>query len=825
MKNYGFTIILALIFLLVLAACIFYYYDQRTLQIEDSHQLIQNQTHFAGQKISQVFLDLMSEFNKTSAAGHFDKIFLDESTSSKKALEPVQNFYTRFDQIIRRIFIFDSAPKTRVITKKPGDSYILSTEQTLPQTVPQTEGIHYLNGNIFVVRLSKINNLKICLELSLPGMLQNLKKTRLENNIYAETLLPQSALLRTVHLTQKDFYHRGMPEFRITISDELKNAFSKRFAGIKDVSMLQGDVEIPIILAYSPVSFANESLYLIRVFQRNYILKSVNATFWLFFSVFCLIFLFFILSLVLKHTLDKQTIISKELAEQKDLFYLLISSMPIGIAVKDVTNDLRYLVCNHSAARIFNRNVSEIIGKTDKEIFPENIALEQEKEDAEVILKGKTEAKDKVLQNYGDGGIWIRSVRLPIYDSSGKIYLILRIVEDITDRVKLENQLQQSQRMEEVGKLAGGIAHEFNNLLQVIIGYCDFIRNDESDDRTNLETNLQQIESASNTAMNLTRKLLTYSRKSEPKMQICDLNQVVADTIKMLKRIMDKSINFSLQTYGHELKVNVDPGQIEQVLINLCINASDAMQGSGRLSLSIDVVKEVPEAIEMGIRRNIGQLFALIRVADTGPGIPDHLKKSIFEPFFTTKEVGKGTGLGLSIVYAIMKQHGGYVFIAENNKPGAEFLLYLPLTDLSDGFNTSSDTKGLSSKTVFTNAVTILLAEDEESVRSMIKKLLLKHGFKIIEAQDGEEAVTKFKEFSDEIDLLLFDVMMPQKTGKAAYDEIVTIKPEIPTLFCTGFSDELITQQLLDRGPVKLIHKPYKNNELIDAIFELLSKK
>jgi PAS domain S-box-containing protein len=534
------------------------------------------------------------------------------------------------------------------------------------------------------------------------------------------------------------------------------------------------------------------------------------------------VLLIVILTVKVKNIVRTQRHITHELKRQKDLFDLLINSMPVGIEVKDARQDLKCVFCNHSAANIYAVKADEIIGKTVFEIFTEKIARQIDEEDRKVIMTGRMCKHDKILKNFGQGGIWLKEAKLPIYDESGQIYLLLNIVEDVTEGVKLESQLQHAQRMDEVGRLAGGIAHEFNNLLQVIIGYCEFIR--EDDDKKAIEENLEQIEQASNNAMELTGQLLTYSRKSEPQKKDIDVNHVIDNTLKMIRRLIEPDVKFEFFSNEEKIMVFADPGQLEQVLLNLCINARDAMEGNGNIEIETQLVLEAPEAIEMGIRRDVGQHFALIKITDNGPGISDNLKNRIFEPFFTTKEVGKGTGLGLPIVYAIMKQHGGYVFIDQEYHDGARMLLYLPLSE-QEARKEFAKTDVVCQTKLKPEKITILIAEDEKTVRHVLTRTLKKVGFNYIEAENGQEALQKFKAHKEKIDMLLFDVMMPELNGKDAYNSIKKISSDIPVLFCTGYSDELLKKELSANRNVVLLQKPYRSKELIKEIFKLLENK
>lgn len=504
----------------------------------------------------------------------------------------------------------------------------------------------------------------------------------------------------------------------------------------------------------------------------------------------------------------------------KELFKNLIETMPLGILVKDAKDDFRYSICNMSASIILGKSTEEIIGKIDSEIFSEDIASLHEQLDYQIIQTKKIE-QNKVLIDFGYGGIWLRSTQYPLLDESGSIYAVMRILENITDAVKLEQKLHHFQKMEEVGKLAGGVAHEFNNLLQVIVGYSDLIEEETTEENTT--NNVSQILKATKSAQSLTRQLLTFSRKTGLRKEIIDANLLVENSISMLKMVFDENINLEIQNSKTEANVEVDSGQIEQILINLCVNSRDAMGGNGKINIKVSVVTEVWEAITLAIRKNINQSFVKIEFSDNGPGIPEEIQAHIFEPFFTTKDVGKGTGLGLATVYAILKQHNSYIFLDSDREKGTKFNIYIPVFT---GNNIQQNIDNIQTQLLSSidgNKKTVIVAEDEDAVKKMCVKLLRKNGFRVLEASNGKEALELYEKNTGKVSLLLFDIMMPEMTGKEAYDIISAKEPNIPTLFCTGYSSDLIPNDVVDRPSVQLLTKPYRSTALIKSITELLS--
>jgi PAS domain S-box-containing protein len=820
MKKIRFPYTILAIMLVTIGFSITLYYQQRETAIAREVEKLKAMARYSAFETSILFNQLKSELNETAMAGHFANILKSPYPYDSQDRIYIRRFYARFQDLIEEICIFSNPPKCKTIVRQPGNYYIFSSTVEMKSDMPTQPGLYLKSNKLYLVIKSFVSEeISICLTLSIDRLINKGEFYNYSSPVVSRMLFSHETLTHKENLSLRMISDKINASATIPISGALKKSFSNAYEHSEKFSVSHlGNRQF--YLVHTPLTLNEQEFSLILIFDKEETLAFINSTHKYFIFIMLLIVLFLFLSLFLKFTLDKQTIVSSQLSEQKDLFYLLINSMPIGVAVKEVENELRYLVCNQSAAKIFGKSVKEIEGKKDEEIFPTKVVSEELESDNHLIINGKMEVKDKILRNFGQGGIWLRSVKLPIYDRSGNLYLILHICEDISESVKLENQLQHVQRMDEIGKLAGGIAHEFNNLLQVIIGYCDFIRSEENFEA--IFSNVEQIENASNNAMNLTKQLLTYSRKNEPEKHKCDLNDIVSHTMKMLKRIIDKGINFRFSETSEKLEIFADSSQLEQVLVNLCVNARDAMNGIGELKISTEKVIEAPEAIEDGLRRNVGQFFALLKVSDTGTGIPVSIREKIFEPFFTTKEVGKGTGLGLPIVYAIIKQHDGYVYLDERKKGGTTFLIYLPLIETADQIEEPAEGDACDTSLIKPHEKTILIAEDEDVVRLMMKRILKRHGFNYLEAADGQEALEIFSANQNKIDMLLFDVMMPRMTGKDAYDEIVKLKPHIPTLFCTGYSDELLKKELIDKKNVDLLHKPYRTQQLINCIYSLL---
>jgi PAS domain S-box-containing protein len=402
-------------------------------------------------------------------------------------------------------------------------------------------------------------------------------------------------------------------------------------------------------------------------------------------------------------------------------------------------------------------------------------------------------------------------------DDEGKIFGHHGIIHDMTERKKLERQLLQAQKMESIGVLAGGVAHDFNNLLTAISGYGQILLESVPEDNELSQESIRNVMNAAERAAELTRGLLAFSRKQVISPKPVHIDTLISNTGKLIHRIIGEDIEFSTNFSDKNLLVKADPGQIEQVLMNLATNARDAMPHGGRLSVttSQEVVKEGSEA---RYDLSVPGKYALISVTDTGTGIDKKSLESIFEPFYTTKEVGKGTGLGLSIVYGIIKQHNGSILVSSEPGKGTTFDMYLPLVK---GHAAKEESK------IFAPLVngmeTLLVVEDEEIVRMFMKKILERAGYKVIIAVNGEDAVARFREH-DDISLVLSDVVMPRKNGKEMLDEIRKIKSGVKVVFISGYAADVMHKKGMFEEGTEFITKPFKKDDLLQKIREVLDK-
>ena len=388
---------------------------------------------------------------------------------------------------------------------------------------------------------------------------------------------------------------------------------------------------------------------------------------------------------------------------------------------------------------------------------------------------------------------------------------------DVTEHRATEEHLRQSQKIEAIGLLAGGVAHDFNNILTSIIGYGSLLgsRIPATDP---LHLYVSQILDSADRAANLTHSLLAFSRKQVIDPRPVDINDIVVGIKQMLGRVISEDIEFNIHTAVHGLIVKADKSQIEQVLLNLATNARDAMPRGGRLTVTTEEVSVDEHFIRMHHYGEPGR-YAVISVADTGEGMDQKTKEHIFDPFFTTKEVGKGTGLGLAMAYGTIKQHNGFINVSSEPGKGTTFRIYLPLAEAGLQVAEQKPPSPLSS-----GNETILLVEDDFAVRKITKTLLEELGYTVIEAVDGEHAVRLFRENKDSVKLVVSDIIMPKQSGGDVKKELKKIVPEVKVLFISGYAADFLAQKGITDGGVNFISKPLRPDTLSRKLREILDK-
>jgi two-component system cell cycle sensor histidine kinase/response regulator CckA len=395
----------------------------------------------------------------------------------------------------------------------------------------------------------------------------------------------------------------------------------------------------------------------------------------------------------------------------------------------------------------------------------------------------------------------------------------LSFILDISERKKLEQQLRQAQKMEAIGQLAGGIAHDFNNLLGVIIGYSEILI-DRAGDDTKMRSQCEEIKKAGDRAASLTRQLLAFSRQQVLAPVVLNVNSVVVETEKMLRRLIGEHIELQTNLDGSLGTVRADPGQIDQVILNLAVNARDAMPDGGKIVIETSNA-ELDEDHGHLTPPCIPGRYVSLAVVDTGTGMDDETKLHIFEPFFTTKEPGKGTGLGLSTVYGVVKQSGGYIFVDSEVGCGTSFRVYLPRIDEP----VQRPVPREPAIDLLSGTETILLVEDAEAVRALTRSILEDAGYEVVEAGSGAEAFQKAEKYPRPIHLLLTDVVMPGMNGRALAEKITAVHPAMKVMYVSGYLGGFSARgDLLDVGAT-LVQKPFSRKVLLGKLREVLEPK
>src|SRR5436190_1199464 len=401
----------------------------------------------------------------------------------------------------------------------------------------------------------------------------------------------------------------------------------------------------------------------------------------------------------------------------------------------------------------------------------------------------------------------------------GRLVGILGIGRDVTERVQLEQQLRQAQKMEAVGRLAGGIAHDFNNILTAITGYADLLLEDlgATDPR---RQDADEIHKAADRAAGLTRQLLAFSRQQVLQPTVLEVNKLVSDLEKMLRRLLGEDVALTTQLAPTTGRVKADPGQLEQVIMNLAVNARDAMPNGGKLTLETGNV-DLDESYATDHYPARAGPFVMLAVSDTGTGMSEETQAHMFEPFFTTKEKGKGTGLGLATVYGIVKQSGGFIWVYSEVGHGTTFKLYLPrVEELAERAAAPAPARTRPAR----GTETVLVVEDEAPVRNVARQVLERHGYTVLEAPSAEAALDIATRYSGTIHLLLTDVVMPGLNGRELASRLVDLRPDARVIFMSGYTDDAVTRHgVLEPGSA-YVQKPFTPDAIARRVREVLDQ-
>lgn len=433
-------------------------------------------------------------------------------------------------------------------------------------------------------------------------------------------------------------------------------------------------------------------------------------------------------------------------------------------------------------------------------------------------------AEYRMMTSAGDWKWLLDRGKVVEWDSEGRPFRIAGTTSDVTDRKRaeeekrhLESQLHHSQKMEAIGQLAGGVAHEFNNIMTAIIGYGHLLVM-KTEEESQLRHFASQILNSAERAAGLTRSLLTFSRKQITNLHHVNVNDTIEKISKLLSRLIREDVEFRTELCMEPLNILADDGQIEQVLMNLVTNARDALSHGGGVTISTGTVFLDGDFIN-GFGHGTPGSYARISVKDTGVGMDESTVEKIFEPFFTTKEPGKGTGLGLAIVYGIIKQLNGYITVKSVPGKGSDFMIYFPLIREAE-----QKSENVSFPLLKTGNETILVAEDDEDVRRLDRELLEECGYTVIEAANGMQALDLFLKHQKEIDMLLFDVIMPRMNGREVFEEISRVRPDIKVLFISGYTGDILNAKCGIEKELDFVSKPLPPEELLTRVREILDR-
>ncbi|TYO99482.1 PAS domain S-box-containing protein [Geothermobacter ehrlichii] len=502
------------------------------------------------------------------------------------------------------------------------------------------------------------------------------------------------------------------------------------------------------------------------------------------------------------------------LRKQETLLRRLIDTIPLPIFYKDT--DLVFQECNDAFAReVIGLPKEQIVGRNMYDIAPLDLARLYEDADRDVLRSGGSQVYQTEVR-YADGSR--RSVllhRAVLTRDDGTPFGIVGAILDLSEHERLEEQLRHAQKVEALGTLTGGVAHDFNNFLTAIMGYASILKL-KSPPASEQEQIVDQILQTTERASKLTYSLLAYSRRQVSRPMPLDINQVVCGLEKMLRRIIPETIEFATSLCESPLMVLADVSQLEQVLMNLVTNARDAMPSGGPLRIETGMT-EVDESFVRQHGFGVPGPYVYLRVVDTGEGMSREVMERIFDPFFTTKQVGKGTGLGLSVSYGIVRQHRGGIVVESEQGGGSVFTVYLPRTERMPG----TDDPTVSHLAIGGSEL-LLVVEDDPAVRQVTRSVLEEVGYRVLTASDGEEGLNVYRQNADRIAMVLTDIIMPRKTGLEMYEEIRRIDSSVRTIFFSGYTFDALEDHGIDQSQLDIIFKPVTPMEMLNRIRELL---
>jgi len=506
---------------------------------------------------------------------------------------------------------------------------------------------------------------------------------------------------------------------------------------------------------------------------------------------------------------------TEQLGEYRSRLVSIIDSSEDAILSKDLNGTITSW--NNGAEHIYGYTADEVVGKHISLLIPSDRPDEIPEILRKVARGERIEHHESVRLTKDARRLDVSLSVSPMRDAAGNIVGASVIARDITAQKRAEGQLRQSQKMEAIGRLAGGVAHDFNNVLGIINACAEFLR-DRIDPAAEPSLYVENIRKAIERGRSLTKQMLAFSRTSAIQPRVLDLNERLRDISKLLRPLLGDDVEVLIVPRSPSAVIEADPGQLDQIVVNLAVNARDAMPRGGKFILETGIVKfgetfaEQQQAIPPG-------KYVMLAVSDTGSGMDEAIMSRIFEPFFTTKEVGKGTGLGLATVYGIVKQSAGHILVYSEPGHGTTFKIYLPSADHKIGLTSKAEVETVSPKR---RETTILLVEDDELMRSLTRKLLQDQGYTVVEADDGKSALEWMESHRSPIDLLLTDVMMRRMSGPELAERMSISYPTMKVVYMSGYTGELMANREVLKIGVTLLEKPFSRSALLNTIHEKL---
>lgn len=506
--------------------------------------------------------------------------------------------------------------------------------------------------------------------------------------------------------------------------------------------------------------------------------------------------------------------IEEALRASEERFRKIVETSGEGIGIRNASGALTFV--NERFAEMLGYDAHELIGmNVFSLVAPEHVGTLLDSA-GHRQQTGKSGQVDVEFVKKDGGRVAVILSASPLYDHDGNFIGALGMLTDITERKQLEAQLRVSQKIEAVGRLAGGIAHDFNNLLTAIRGHVDLLLAEVPPDSP-IRGDVQEIRRGADRAATLTQQLLAFSRKQILQPRVLEIDKVVAGTATLIRRLIGEDIRLEARLNANDACVHADRGQLEQVIMNLAVNARDAMPRGGQLIMETNVVDLDDDFVRANAGSRAGRHVRLL-VRDTGVGMSTETLSHVFEPFFTTKEVGRGTGLGLATVYGIIKQSGGYIRVQSEEHVGTSFEILLPFVEARP----EAVMEPQAQPSIAARGETVLVAEDERAVRALASRILRKRGYHVLEAIDGAEALSIARQHEGHIDLLLTDIVMPIMGGRELAEQLLLLRPTSKVLFMSGYMDDELLQRGVEQGVGILLEKPFTPDGLAAKVREVL---